>query len=160
VSHFEKKQYTSTFHFFADVIAGILRIASIHRYLRTKVWVPASVRREPSEVSMCFRLTRFCSTRFCSTRFRSSRANQFQAAFPCRCCLGQSLDLGRLLLHPSDQHPSHTERPVPVSIGTLPFSILVHTFHRSRLRGREKHVHSKEGSTGHLYKCPCASASV
>jgi len=29
-----------------------------------------------------------------------------------------------------------------------------------QLRGREKHVHSKEGSNGHLYKCPCASASV
>ena len=25
-----------------------------------------------------------------------------------------------------------------------------------QLRGSEKHVHSKEGSTGHLYKCPCA----
>jgi len=29
-----------------------------------------------------------------------------------------------------------------------------------QLRGSEKHVHSKEGSTGHLYKCPCASVSV
>jgi len=29
-----------------------------------------------------------------------------------------------------------------------------------QLRGSEKHVHSKEGSTGHLYECPCASASV
>jgi len=28
------------------------------------------------------------------------------------------------------------------------------------IRGREKHVHSKEGSTGHLYKCPGASASM
>jgi len=28
------------------------------------------------------------------------------------------------------------------------------------VRGSEKHIHSKEGSTGHLYKCPCASASV
>ena len=25
-----------------------------------------------------------------------------------------------------------------------------------QLRGSEKHVHSKEGSTGHLYECPCA----
>jgi len=29
-----------------------------------------------------------------------------------------------------------------------------------QLRGSEKHVHSKEGSTGHLYECPCTSASV
>ena len=29
-----------------------------------------------------------------------------------------------------------------------------------QLRGSEKHVHSKEGSTGHLYKCPCASTGV
>jgi len=29
-----------------------------------------------------------------------------------------------------------------------------------QLRGHEKHVHSKEGSTGHLYKCSCASTSV
>jgi len=29
-----------------------------------------------------------------------------------------------------------------------------------QLRGSEKHIHSKEGSTGHLYQCLCASASV
>ena len=29
-----------------------------------------------------------------------------------------------------------------------------------QLRGSEKHVHSKEGSTRHLYECPCATASV
>ena len=29
-----------------------------------------------------------------------------------------------------------------------------------QLRGSEKHVHSKEGSTGHLYECPCACACV
>jgi len=28
------------------------------------------------------------------------------------------------------------------------------------VRGREKHVHSKQRSSGHLYKCLCASASV
>jgi len=31
---------------------------------------------------------------------------------------------------------------------------------KAGVRGRKKHVHSKEGSTGHLYKCPCTSASV
>ena len=29
-----------------------------------------------------------------------------------------------------------------------------------RVRGSEKHVHSKEGSTKHIYECPCASASL
>jgi len=29
-----------------------------------------------------------------------------------------------------------------------------------KLRGSEKHVHSKEGSTGDFYECPCASTSV
>ena len=37
---------------------------------------------------------------------------------------------------------------------------LPHEIRDSMLRGREKHVHSKEGSTGHLYNCPCDCASV
>jgi len=42
-----------------------------------------------------------------------------------------------------------------VRLRGLPVSIV-----SDQVRGREKHVHSKERSTGHLYKCPCASTSV
>jgi len=79
----------------------------------------------------CFRLTCFHSIRFhlmcfCLTNFHSIRASQFQMAFPCRCCLGQYLDLGKPSPRPYDRCLSHTGWPVPVSIGVLPSWILVH----------------------------------